>query len=211
MELARRLAPEDVQLYYQIGLTGRRDLPLAPDARSGFEMTLLRMLAFRPQTAAADSGPQTKPDVAVTRRERPETQPSATAVQQQATAGWADIVNKLALKGMLHQLAVNCELEAWQDNRIRLRLDEAHAHLGSTSRTRRLEQCLSDYAGEAITLDIVIASPAGETPAVRDQRVRSQRQQQAESEIRNNSQVKKLQEVFNATIVADSIQPTESV
>ncbi|MGA0843348.1 MAG: DNA polymerase III subunit gamma/tau [Arenicellales bacterium] len=46
--LASSLTPEDIQLYYQIGLHGKRDLPLAPDAASGFEMTLLRMLSFRP-------------------------------------------------------------------------------------------------------------------------------------------------------------------
>ena len=46
--LASRLAPEDVQLFYQIALIGRRDLPLAPDPRIGLEMVLLRMLAFRP-------------------------------------------------------------------------------------------------------------------------------------------------------------------
>jgi DNA polymerase-3 subunit gamma/tau len=51
LELAQALAPEDVQLYYQIGLIGRRDLPLAPDARGGLEMVLLRMLAFRPAAA----------------------------------------------------------------------------------------------------------------------------------------------------------------
>lgn len=45
---ADALTPEDVQLYYQIGLIGRRDLWLAPDPRTGLEMTLLRMLAFRP-------------------------------------------------------------------------------------------------------------------------------------------------------------------
>jgi DNA polymerase-3 subunit gamma/tau len=50
--LAEVLPAEDVQFYYQMGLIGRRDLPLAPDPRSGFEMVLLRMLAFRP----ADTG-----------------------------------------------------------------------------------------------------------------------------------------------------------
>lgn len=48
LELAAIIAPEDVQFYYQLGLIGRRDLPLAPDPRDGFEMVLLRMLAFRP-------------------------------------------------------------------------------------------------------------------------------------------------------------------
>ncbi|HZR37065.1 MAG TPA: DNA polymerase III subunit gamma/tau [Nevskia sp.] len=50
--LARLIAPEDVQVWYQIAVLGRRDLPWAPDPRMGFEMTLLRMLAFRPDAAA---------------------------------------------------------------------------------------------------------------------------------------------------------------
>ncbi|CAM5361588.1 DNA polymerase III subunit gamma/tau [Pseudomonas fragi] len=52
LALAQALPAEDVQFYYQMGLIGRRDLPLAPDPRGGFEMVLLRMLAFRP----ADTG-----------------------------------------------------------------------------------------------------------------------------------------------------------
>ncbi|MFA5530850.1 MAG: DNA polymerase III subunit gamma/tau [Thiohalomonadaceae bacterium] len=62
--LAARVTPEDVQLWYQIALTGRRDLPLAPEARAGFEMLMLRMLAFRP-----DDG-NTRPAVSAA-RERP--------------------------------------------------------------------------------------------------------------------------------------------
>ncbi len=48
MTLAEKLSAADLQLYYQTALIGRRDLALAPDARAGLEMTLLRMLAFRP-------------------------------------------------------------------------------------------------------------------------------------------------------------------
>jgi len=47
-DMAERMPQEDVQLYYQIGLIGRRDLSLSPDPRMGVEMALLRMLAFRP-------------------------------------------------------------------------------------------------------------------------------------------------------------------
>jgi len=62
--LAGRFAPEDLQLLYQIAITSRRDLDYAPDARAGFEMALLRMLAFRPESAAggpAPPGPAPKP------------------------------------------------------------------------------------------------------------------------------------------------------
>lgn len=49
LTVAARFTAEDVQLYYQIGLQGRADMDSAPDARTALEMTLLRMLAFRPQ------------------------------------------------------------------------------------------------------------------------------------------------------------------
>jgi DNA polymerase-3 subunit gamma/tau len=51
LRLAGQFSAEDVQLYYQIGLLGRRDLNLSPDLRGGFEMLMLRMLAFRPAEA----------------------------------------------------------------------------------------------------------------------------------------------------------------
>lgn len=52
MQLSLNMQPEDLQLYYQIALSGRADLNLAPDPRQGFEMVLLRMLAFRPAPQA---------------------------------------------------------------------------------------------------------------------------------------------------------------
>ncbi|WP_027329543.1 DNA polymerase III subunit gamma/tau [Marinimicrobium agarilyticum] len=71
LELAQALPPEDIQLFYQTALLGRRDLPLAPDPRAGLEMVLLRMLAFKPQglaeipkkplPAAGENTPPTSP------------------------------------------------------------------------------------------------------------------------------------------------------
>ena len=55
--MAKLLSPADVQLYYQMALHGRRDLPLAPDPRGGFEMLLLRMLAFRLDDGSQHSTP----------------------------------------------------------------------------------------------------------------------------------------------------------
>ncbi|PPT98610.1 DNA polymerase III subunit gamma/tau [Xanthomonas arboricola] len=53
---AARLRPEVVQLWYQMALNGRRDLYLAPSPRAGFEMAVLRMLAFRPAAAVPAGG-----------------------------------------------------------------------------------------------------------------------------------------------------------
>ena len=67
--VAGRFSPEALQLYYQIGVMGRRDLPYAPHPRAGFEMTMLRMVAFAPAAAAAAVREQ---DAAVTGARVPE-------------------------------------------------------------------------------------------------------------------------------------------
>lgn len=54
-ERAALISPEDAQLFYQIAVTGRRDLGLAPDPRTGLEMTLLRMLAFKPAAPGVET------------------------------------------------------------------------------------------------------------------------------------------------------------
>jgi DNA polymerase-3 subunit gamma/tau len=59
--LAALIGAEDLQLYYQTAILGRRDLALAPDARTGFRMTLIRMLAFRPPGAPVSLGAQPAP------------------------------------------------------------------------------------------------------------------------------------------------------
>jgi len=75
--LARELTPEDVQLYYQIALMGQADLPLAPDPRTGMEMVLLRMLAFRPLEVAGQAAAPVVPPPAGTRDWRPPHRPSS--------------------------------------------------------------------------------------------------------------------------------------
>ncbi|HHX33674.1 MAG TPA: DNA polymerase III subunit gamma/tau [Gammaproteobacteria bacterium] len=102
LELAAVIPPEDVQFYYQLGLIGRRDLPLAPDSRDGFEMVLLRMLAFRPASlpGTPPSTPliQTGSDSTATAVEETQVEASAAAVEHaqpatsQTTALEHDIV-----------------------------------------------------------------------------------------------------------------------
>jgi DNA polymerase III subunit gamma/tau len=61
---AAALSKENLQLYYQMALKGREDMAFALDARSGLEMTLLRMLAFTPQTASKSATPKASNDLA---------------------------------------------------------------------------------------------------------------------------------------------------
>ncbi|MGJ7551789.1 DNA polymerase III subunit gamma/tau [Pseudomonas alloputida] len=86
LALASALPAEDVQFYYQMGLIGRRDLPLAPDPRGGFEMVLLRMLAFRPADTDDAPKPVLKPVGISQATADPATPVAAPAVVDEAPA-----------------------------------------------------------------------------------------------------------------------------
>src|SRR5690554_2656796 len=73
--LARQLSAEDAQLFYQTALIGRKDLAVTPDARMGFEMTMLRMLAFRPGADRREPPPVTSGNTENTGRAEPEPDP----------------------------------------------------------------------------------------------------------------------------------------
>jgi DNA polymerase-3 subunit gamma/tau len=86
---AQALSPEDTQLYYQIALHGRRDLPLAPDEYAGFTMTLLRMLAFapaKPEQIVGNVSPA-----------KPEQVTSISPTQSQPAAGFASPASAVPL------------------------------------------------------------------------------------------------------------------
>ncbi|RQW77654.1 MAG: DNA polymerase III subunit gamma/tau [Methylococcus sp.] len=93
LDLSRRVHAEDLQLFYQIGLIGQRDLPLAPDPRTGFEMTLLRMLAFRPTTATELPGQPAKPVPPVA---RPSAKPPSPLSAPTTLASVADDRRRIA-------------------------------------------------------------------------------------------------------------------
>jgi DNA polymerase-3 subunit gamma/tau len=225
---AGRLTPEDVQLFYQIGLHGRRDIALAPDARSGLEMTLLRMLAFRPAvptsvTRTAGGAPVARPAVTETTGARPASRPVPLAETQArppavvaattppapavASDAWNEIVAKLGLTGLTRELASHCALESRDGDVLRLILDQTSAHLLNKEREAVFTQALNAHYGRPVQLRITPGSPQVETPARERQRTQNERQQAAVEVILNDPNVQALQENFSARVDAGSIRP----
>jgi len=149
--LAAELSPEDVQLFYQTAIIGRRDLPLAPDPRSGFAMTLLRMLAFRPAGAPEEARtvPAAVPQ-ATAAPTTPNALPSTGSVPAAAAAegsGWAAIVAQLELTGAARQLATHCVFLGRQGAIVRLGLDPRHQLVRTPATEDKLAQALSRHFG----------------------------------------------------------------
>ena len=210
-ELASGFAAEDIQLLYQIALIGKRDLMLSPDMRRGFEMVLLRMLAFKPVTATVPVPPS---PVEVKRETQPDSATPVSSEQQAEPApsspgSWKEIFQSLDLKGMVAELAANVDIDHWENDTLVLKLAEQHAQLYNKAFEERLTEAVSGYMQRKLTVRIQIGQPAGETPAAASKRKQQQRQDEAVRAIEQDVTVQAIKEKFNATVDAESIRPLD--
>jgi DNA polymerase-3 subunit gamma/tau len=220
-ELAALFEPADVQLFYQIALTGRRDLPLAPDPRSGAEMTLLRMLAFRParvHAAGGDAGGSAGKGVAARPGKGGDAGGSspraarapAAAAQTWKDPDWARLVADLRLTGPLRILAGNCALDRREGNTVYFSLDPRSDALLTRQRKDALARALSRHFGEELVVDIRIAESTPETPQEQENRVADERLVAAQKSLESDPNVQTLKNIFGAELKTDSIEPLDS-
>jgi DNA polymerase-3 subunit gamma/tau len=223
LELARQMNAEDVQLYYQIGLVGRRDLALAPDLRGGLEMILLRMLAFRPADMETRPRPQIQRQPRHQTRVEPAPRPdSGSGGRTENAAGqaisaasavdsdWCALVDALPVRGVVRELAMNCALRSRDGERWTLELDTGHQQLLNRQRVERLENSLCEHLQRRVTLAIEVQRGATDTPAQQQHREAEDRQAAAVAAIEGDPNVKALQKAFGATLHEDSIRPLDS-
>jgi DNA polymerase-3 subunit gamma/tau len=196
--LARALDPEEVQLYYQIAIHGRQDLPFAPDEFAGFTMALLRMLAFAPGTRdAGKSQPKGRAG-----GEPPETARPAENVQPVARGSfdgdWPRLANSLNLGGIAKQLAQASELGSFDGEALELCVPPAAKHLAEKSFQEKLRGALQERFGKPIRLTVTIRETTGNS--ARDR---------AAAAVGRDAFVRDLVENFDATIVESSIKPVQ--
>ena len=224
--LAKTISAEDVQLFYQVGLMGRQDLPIAPDPKTGFEMALLRMLAFRPnpvaqrsnmQNANVESSQASSIQSIAQNNQAAEasvapasaSQAAESAPKQAFNGDWHGLVQTMNIKGMVKQLAVNCVMENRDAGNIKLVLNEDHGQLLNAGLQSKLQDALSDYLAEKIKLDIVLGKSQTESPAQTTQRNKAEKQQAAEQDIEQDPMVQALKENFGAQVVPNSVRSSD--
>jgi DNA polymerase-3 subunit gamma/tau len=238
-DLASLLSAEDAQLFYQIAIKGRNELGLAPDPRTGLEMTLLRMLAFRPAAAdsggavnvtpaakaasgrsAAGSGTTGSAQSAAPRQratvESPKTvkaaaaQTQASAAELPAGTDWVSLLENLDLSGQVRELARNVQLKSRSDDRWDFIISPSLRYLGSDSCISRLGQAISDRVGHAVNIRILDEENTElATAAALDEQKVRQTMSEAEKAINDDPTVKALKEQMGAQLVEDSIQPLQ--
>lgn len=222
------LDAEVIQLYYQIGLMGYRDLQIAPDPKSGIEMTLLRMLSFTP----ADDSPESRsripsadsvqPSIAEKTARQPEIDNSTQTLVEDRSAEpagarkpqragerstWYELVGALNLGGMARMIAEHSVLKTREGNRFSLVLDQAHDTLLSDNLVEAIRRSLSDTLGQEAQVVITPGEVNEETPARRRERLADERQRDAELVLQKDATVQSLLDEFGGRI--DGVQAVD--
>jgi len=223
--LAARLEPADVQVCYQIALLGKRDLALAPSPRAGFEMTLLRMLAFQPQEAvpmpASSGGGRAVPDASPV----PATAPKETQAALRIAANtppqddhavtpwrepdWAVLVEALGLRGAAQQLATHCAYLRREGATLHLAINAAHREMATEQLVGRLEEALSRHFGEALKLKIQPGNGVLQTPAKLDENREAERLEAARLAVAADPKIRELCETFGTQVNPDLVKPAD--
>ncbi len=210
-EAAVLFGPEEVQLYYQIALMGYRDLHIVPDPRSGFEMTLLRMLAFAPDEGRGrdDVGSAAPTKRVAKERPVPEADREQAGIESALADGtpWHDVVDSLEIGGVARMIAEHSVVRSHKGNRLWLTLDGAHDTLLTAAQQSALQRALGAKLGADLELEIEPGTVTAETPAQRAARVAAERQHQAEQTLKRDGVVQSLLNDFDGTL--GDVQPME--
>lgn len=230
--LATQLTKEEAQLFYQITITSRPDLSLAPDEQTGFAMTLLRMLAFRPgnnssggggNSSPAPSSPSAPPvntarpaapaatSAPATRVAAPATAPSAPAAVASSAdrPDWHALMRQLPVKGLVQQLAFQTELQDWNDSAagVRATVVTPMPQLASEASVGRLCDALTAHFGKPVKIVIEKGEVEGKTVAKVDAQIHQEKRMNAEQMIAADPFIRQLEKEFGAKVVGGSVKP----
>ncbi|NDU85461.1 MAG: DNA polymerase III subunit gamma/tau [Ferrovum sp.] len=206
--------PTTLQLLYQITVQARKDLPYAPDERSGFRMSLLRLLAFQP-----GSPPSPEPSVTHAPSQiisqplplysaAPPDTPLPPIVQTPippAIDDWTALVKRLSHTGLTYELARHAEWLGTQHHQIRLRLPRSHAHLLSFQESLRTD--LEAILRCDLKLHIELGESSGESLADQESRAYQISQHKATETLKHDPLVQALSSSLQATLVESSVKP----
>lgn len=198
---AQQFAVEEIQLFYQIGLIGRRDLPFAPSSKTGFEMLMLRMLAFSLEGSGGGA--------VATGGNAASKQVSAISVKQDnilAAANNFDLLSKLRVTGTTAALIRHCNISALKDNIVELRLDPKQAALLNKKHEERLSAAFSELLNKKVAVNITLGVNSMETIASKEKEANDKHKAEALQSIKKDPNVKILMDKFDARIIEDSVE-----
>ena len=206
-----RFSAEDLQLYYQIALMGRRDIEFAPDPKIGFDMTLLRLASFEPvgnagdgdqiiETAGHEEGADANAEPVAA---PPEEGRSTARIDNRSAddpADWGDVVSAMAPEGVTAMILKNSNLTDRGVDRWLIRLDQSHESLLNDRQRAEIERLVANHAGRELRVDFEIGQLESETPMARESRIARETREKAEATLMRDPNVRTMLDEFGGTL-----------
>ena len=222
--LASQISNQDLQIFYQMAINGTRDMSLAPSEQIGFEMTLLRMLAFHSDVSGSQNTekktlkitPKATPSTQTTEKplaEKPQKQPAKKPEQPQAghylsianQQEWEAISQSIGFAGGAKMLVKNTLFDTLANNTLTLTLDEQFTNLLSDHvHKSMLESLRVQYTD--LNLVINLNQLDSETLAQKESKAHKAYLAKIQHEFLNDEVVQQLEQAFNAKVDVKSIK-----
>jgi len=225
-ELAKIISAQDLQLYYQIAINGQKDMRHSPSEQIGLEMTLLRMIAFHPDSQAEKKTLKSSQSSNTINKEPPKEktqgnsltkdklpikvgEESIQAIENQLNVksqnDWEKIITELGFAGAAKMLVKNTVFDSLKDQILTLTLSNDFNNLLTQNTQSSIEKTLNeDYPG--ITLVINPGSTNGSSLSQKESVKSEEKRKQTENQFLNDDGLKELQEVFNSQVDVKSIK-----
>ena len=225
-ELAKIISAQDLQLYYQIAINGQKDMRHSPSEQIGLEMTLLRMIAFHPDSQAEKKTLKSSQSSNTINKEPPKEkiqgnsltkdklpikvgEESIQAIENQLNVksqnDWEKIITELGFAGAAKMLVKNTVFDSLKDQILTLTLSDDFINLLTQNTQSSIEKTLNeDYPG--ITLVINPGSTNGSSLSQKESVKSEEKRKQTENQFLNDDGLKELQEVFNSQVDVKSIK-----
>jgi len=225
-ELASTISAQDLQLYYQIAINGQKDMRHSPSEQIGLEMTLLRMIAFHPDTQAEKKTLKSSQSRNSINKEPPKEKiqgnsltkdklpikvmgESIQAIENllnvKSQGDWEKIITELGFTGAAKMLVKNTVFDSLIDHSLSLTLSDDFVNLLTQNTQSSIEKTLNE-AYPQITLVINPGSTNGSSLSQKESIKSEEKRKQTESEFLNDDGLKELQEVFNSQVDVKSIK-----
>ena len=213
--VAENISPQETQLLYQISIKSKNDIILAPSEKIGFEMALLRMVAFASSTSKKPNASPHKQLKPTTTQIKTPPQP-ATKLEQKKPSNtdtwWHNIATQVALKGPAKQLVLNSSLSHKTDKNICLAVAPSFQNLLSDNLKTKVTSELQKIIGSHISISFANnnsekkAPQTKITPAAQESITKENRLEKTYQNLKDDPTISALCQTFNTQVEKKNIR-----
>jgi DNA polymerase-3 subunit gamma/tau len=205
---AETYSPELIQLIYQIAITSKRDINIAPTSKEGFTMAILRMFAFQPSGSRSmnspakptDNQPKINTSTKTVKSNTKETNEKEKNGKMLNPKQWTADVSNMNLTGTVKQLVSHCMFGDLKDQTLKLYIDPENEHHLINRAVISLNDYLLNYYVNISKVNIQVLKTNGTTLAKKKSEATEEQKIMNQSRIKSDPNLQEYMDMFDATI-----------